>query len=136
MRASRWASLKVVLAAFIIWLSGILVVEWAFPDTGYRLFLVWKLVSPSLIAPVLYVRALRARRHDDPKRSLASLHFAWLMTVGVVVASRHQFWVAYLAMDDAPRGLLMDLYQFEALVSGTVTYLLCTLIASGVERGE
>ena len=28
----------------------------------------------------------------------------------------------------------MDLYQFEALVSGTLAYLLCTLIASGMKR--
>lgn len=129
MRAARGATLKVVLAAFAVWLSGVLVIERAFPDTGYRLFLGWKLFSPALIALVLYVSALRA-----PKRNRASLHFAWLMTVGVVIASGHQFWAAYLAMDDAPRGLLMDLYQFEALASGTVVYWLCTLIASGVER--
>lgn len=86
--------MRAVLAAFAIWLLGVLVIERAFPDTGYRLFLVWKLCSPTLIALGLYVRALRARRHEDPKRSLASLHLAWLVTVGVVVASGHQFWAA------------------------------------------
>lgn len=121
-------TLSILLAAFGLWLAGLFFVERLFPDTGYRLFVLWKLVSPTLVTLALSARAMRA----EPRST--ALHVAWGLTLLVVVVSGHQFWQAYVAMDDAPRGLVMDLYQVEALVAGAVTYGVCRLVTRAFTR--
>jgi hypothetical protein len=125
---SARGTLTILLVAFGLWLVGTFFVERFFPNTGYRLFVWWRLGSPTLVTLVLSARAARA----EPRN--VALHVAWVVTLLVVVVSGHQFWAAYVAMDDAPRGLLLDLYQVEALVAGAATYGLCRLVARAFAR--
>jgi hypothetical protein len=126
-RLERLPTIAVLGLAFAAWALGFFLVSSLFQDIGYLAFLRWKMISPTLITLFLYLRSLRRERRS---------HVAWLATLAVVVALGRQVWLAYEAMDDAPRGLLWDAYQFEALALGTGTYWLCTALAALMRRAN
>jgi hypothetical protein len=108
--------------AFGIWLLGFFVISPIFQNIGYSAFLLWEMVSPTLITVFIYVRSVR-RERSTPKK--IQLHVAWLVTLSVVIYLGRETWVGYNAMDDAPRGLLWDFYQFSALLLGAGAFWIC-----------
>lgn len=108
--------------AFVIWVFGCFVISPIFQNTGYLAFLQWEMVSPTLITLFLYFRSIR--QAESRNRSLR-LHVAWLATLTVVIYLGRRTWIGYHAMDDAPRGLLWDFYQFAALIYGAAAFWLC-----------
>lgn len=125
-RLEKVPTIAVLGLAFAVWVLGFFVVSPLWGDVGYLAFQRWEMVSPALITLFLYLRSLRRERRS---------HVAWLATLAVVVALGRQVWLAYEGMDDAPRGLLWDAYQFAALALGTGTYWLCTALAALKRRG-
>ena len=118
---TRLPTIAVLGLAFAVWALGFFVISPRAPNSGYLAFQGWEMVSPALITLFLYLRSLHRERRS---------HVAWLATLAVVVALGWQVWREYEAMDDAPRGLLWDAYQFVALALGTGTYWLCTALTT------
>jgi len=121
-KIARLPTIGILGLAFGIWVLGFFVISPVFPNIGYLAFLQWEIASPTLIALFLYVRAVRG---VEPRNKSIQLHVAWLATLAVVVCLGIETWSGYHAMDDAPRGLLWDIYQFMALGFGAAAFWGC-----------
>jgi len=121
-KIARLPTIGILSLAFVIWGLGFFVISAVFQNIGYLAFLLWEIASPTLIAVFLYVRAVR--RVESRSKSI-QLHVAWLATLAVVIYLGIQAWSGYHAMDDAPRGLLWDIYQFMALGFGVAAFWVC-----------
>jgi hypothetical protein len=86
-----------------------------------RAFQLWEIISPTLITIFLYVKAVQTYRIDSDS-SRIHIHVAWLMTLLVVLWLGIQTLLGYYALDDAPRGLLFDIYQFTSLMFGALAF--------------
>lgn len=119
---ARLSVIEIFGFAFGIWVLGFFVVSPNFQNIGCLVFLQWKMVSPTLITLFLYVRSVR---RAESRNKTIRLHVAWLVTLAVVIYLGRVTWIEYHAMDDAPRGLLWDIYQFMALALGAAAFWIC-----------
>lgn len=111
----------ILLLAFVIWALGLFLVA-SLPilqNTGYRVFILWELVSPTLITSLLYFRSIRLENSPSKKRQL---HVAYLVTLAVVIYGGFSTWRGNPAGSDLMWGLRFDLYQFTALFSGGLAF--------------
>ena len=121
-KIARLPTIGILGVAFGIWVLGFFIISPIFQDIGYLAFLQWEMISPTLITLFLYVRAVR---RADSRNKRIQLHVAWLVTLAVVIYLGRETWIGYQAMDDAPRGLLWDIYQFLALAFGASAFWIC-----------
>ena len=117
-KLERLPTIGILGVAFGIWALGFFIIS-PTSNTGYLAFLQWEMISPTLITLLLHFRSVW--REKSMKRR-SQLHVAWLATLAVVVHLGNETWIGYHAMDDAPRGLLWDFYQFTALIYGSAIF--------------
>lgn len=101
-------------------------------DLGYLALLAWEALSPTLITLLLHWRSIRG---ETAMAKRIQLHFAWLVTLAVVVQSGVESWELYVSTHDAPRGVIWDFYQFIAAIFGGIVFWICFGIGSIFVRG-
>jgi len=87
-------------------------------DHGYLIFVAIKMGLPVCLALLLYSLELFKTRGMPSRTHRLSIHVPYAIMLFVIVHEGAGYCSWYQAMDDAPRGLLWDIYDVESLIVG------------------
>ena len=110
---------KIVLLAWGLYLVS--TVSASIVDFAYAIHILYVMFAPALFAITLFVLSI-ARAHPNTLANRLRLHATYLPLLGFLIWQWFETILAYNAMNDAPRGLLLDFYFFQAFFVGLILY--------------